>query len=234
MAIREQRVSARSARSLGLARAWHGATAITAIVALSIQFVVALFPNNSANSTWSPADVATRLLQFFSYFTTQSNLIVAVVCVVLVLRPHHDSLPWRVGRSAGLYAISVTFVVYGALLAPTFSFRGATGVANVGVHYLVPFLTVVGWFIFGPRGRIDLRSLAWSAIWPLGYMTYTLVHGRLSGWYPYPFINVNRLGLEIAVRNGAAIICFMVVIGGIFLIVDRVRTPRRAPTLPLN
>jgi hypothetical protein len=207
-------------RSIGTARLWHGTTASVALVAVAVQFVIALQPNSSANSTWSPSDVATRLTQFFSYFTIQSNLIVAAATVALAANPNCDSRVFRVVRMAGLYAITVTFVIYGALLAPGLS-SGATGITNICLHYVVPFLTVVGWLVFGPRRRLDVRSLAMSAIWPLAFVIYTLIHGHLSGWYPYPFVNVNRLGLAAVVRNGAGIVCLMLALGGAYVVADK-------------
>lgn len=209
-------------RRVRSARFWHTATAAFALVAVVIQFALAIPPVDSVNSTWSAGDVTTRLLRFFSYFTIQTNILVIVVSIALARNPARDSSLWRVGRLASLFGVTVTFVVYGALLSSGLDFSGATGVTNMVLHYVVPVLTVGGWLLFGPRPRIDARTLLLSALWPIGYMAYTLAHGYLTGWYPYPFINVNRLGYPEVLLRSVGIVALMVTVGTGFLVADRV------------
>lgn len=203
------------------ARLWHATTAAVAVVSVAIQFALALPPNDSVDSTWTPADVAFRIAQFFSYFTIHSNILVAAATMALVVNPAQNSRLWRVVRVAGLYGITVTFVVYGAVLGQGLSVSGAMGITNTCLHYVVPALTVGGWLLFGPRPRIDLRTLALSAIWPVAYMALTLAHGYLSGWYPYPFINVNRLGYPVVIGRGIGFVALMLAVGAGFWLADR-------------
>jgi hypothetical protein len=58
----------------------------------------------------------------------------------------------------------------------------------------VPVLAVTGWLIFGPRPRVTLRVVLLSLIWPAAWLGYTLVRGGLTGWYPYPFLNLQQRG----------------------------------------
>ena len=36
---------------------------------------------------------------------------------------------------------------------------------------------------------------------PLAYLAWTLLHGAVSGWYPYPFLDVSELGYPRALLN---------------------------------
>ena len=52
--------------------------------------------------------VLTRVLRFFSYFTVQSNILVALSVLPLLRYPAMDDRAWRVLRLDALMGISVT------------------------------------------------------------------------------------------------------------------------------
>ena len=48
------------------------------------------------------------------------------------------------------------------------------------------------WLGFGPHGGIDRAApLRWM-LYPLLYGAWTLAHGAVAGWYPYPFHETSR------------------------------------------
>ena len=57
-----------------------------------------------------------------------------------------------------------------------------------------------------PRPRIGWSTVALSLIWPAVWLAYTFVHGALSGWYPYPFLNVAKIGYPAALANTVAVL----------------------------
>src|SRR2546423_843986 len=65
---------------------------------------------------------------------------------------------------------------------------------NAVVHYVMPIGIVLGWLLFGPRPRIDLRVVGWALAWPVAWLGYTLVRGAIWHWYPYPFLDVPTHG----------------------------------------
>src|SRR4051812_9628024 len=58
------------------------------------------------------------LVNTFSYFTIQSNVLVLVTASILTVRPNIAGDGWRVLRLAALVGITVTGLVYAAVLAP--------------------------------------------------------------------------------------------------------------------
>jgi hypothetical protein len=58
----------------------------------------------------------------------------------------------------------------------------------------MPVVLVADWLLDPPRHRLP-RSvvLAWLA-YPLAWLGYTLVRGERESWYPYPFVDVTKLG----------------------------------------
>lgn len=177
-------------------RTWNLILALVVGATLIAQLVVLLSGGQDVNTTTAAAPVAlqTRLLRFFSYFTVQSNLLVLAAAVGLVIDPRRDGALWRVLRLDALLGIAVTGVVAATLLAGLVQHVGIGVWINIGFHQFSPVWTLVGWLLLGPRPRIDLRTVGWAFAWPVAWLAYTMAHGALTGWYPYPFLNADKLG----------------------------------------
>ena len=64
------------------------------------------------------------------------------------------------------------------------------------VHKLMPVVLVADWLIDPPRHRLPRWTvLAWLA-YPLAWLGYTFGRGERVDWYPYPFVDVSRLGYD--------------------------------------
>lgn len=135
------------------------------------------------------------VVNFFSYFTIESNLIAAGVLLVVGMGglwgvPRGERLDlWR--GAATLY-MATTGIVYSALLAGDDG--SLLGWVNVVLHYVMPVALVADWALDLPRWRIPFRrALAWIAF-PAAFIAYTLVRGAFADWYPYPFVDVAERG----------------------------------------
>jgi hypothetical protein len=180
-----------------VARVWHAVTAVVAVAALLLHVVLVVISGQGT----SPE----RLLRLAGYFTVQADVFVAAGCGLLALRPERDSVAWRVLRADALVAMVVTILVYVALLRPTLHLSGWEAVADAALHYVCPLMVITGWVLFGPRRRIDVQVVLLAVGWPLGWFAWTLLHGALSGFYPYPFVDVRSLGYGgVLLRAGLA------------------------------
>lgn len=213
-------------------RAWHLVTGLVSLASLLVQFVLIVKGVNVLvdDATGLPsANAATRVLRFFSYFTVQSNVIIIVTELMLARSPRRTGRWFDVARIAGLVGITVTFVVNLVALRPILDLRGLAAVTDAGFHIVAPVMAVVGWVAFGPRAAFAWRTLWTSLAWPAVYFVYSLVHGALTGWYPYPFVDVTQLGYAAALRNLAAVVVLLVAVGAIFVWLDH-RLPRPTPS----
>ncbi|HEX3815690.1 MAG TPA: Pr6Pr family membrane protein [Mycobacteriales bacterium] len=210
-----------------VARMWHLITALVAAAALVTQLVMVARGVDVLVVNGRIPPVSTRIIRFFSYFTVQSNILVAITATTLALRPDWDGRVWRVFRLAALFGILVTFVTYATLLAPLVDLHGVSALTNIGLHYVAPLMTVIGWVLFGPRPRIDENTLMLSLIWPVAYVLYSLAHGAASDWYPYPFVDVTKLGYGIALRNGLGLTVLLIGVGALFRYADHQMSKRR-------
>ena len=175
------------------ARLWHALTAVVTLGALALQLVLVLQGGRVLDET-EPVPLVDRLWRLVSYFTIQSNVLVAVATVLLARAPTRDGAAFRAVRLAGTVGITVTGVVHFTLLRPLLDLEGADYVADKLLHMVVPALAIIGWALFGPRPRVDRGAQVWSLAWPLAYLGYVLVVGAISGWYPYPFLDVDDKG----------------------------------------
>jgi hypothetical protein len=205
-----------------IARWWFGGIAVVVAIALIIQLVLIFTGGQDANSGANETGpVATRLVRLFSFFTIQSNLFVLGTSIALFLNIRRDGRVWRVLRMDALLGIIITGLVYETILAPLVHLEGWALVATIGFHYISPWATLIGWLVFGPRPRIGWGVMAAAFIWPLLWLVYTFVHGAVTGWYPYPFLDVNTIGFAASVRNSAVVLAIGIVIAAVLTLLDR-------------
>lgn len=204
------------------ARGWHLVTVLVIAVSLLVQLVLVIQGTDVLleDGTERPS-LAMRLVNFPSYFTVQSNILLGVGAAILAVRPGADGRAFRVVRIAGLVGIAVTGVVYVTLLRGEVNLDGLAVLTNIGFHYLSPLLGVIGWLLFGPWPRFSPRVLAVSLVWPVAWLAYTLVRGAVVDWYPYPFIDVTELGYGRTLLNSAGVTVLLLGVGWLFVTGDR-------------
>ncbi len=217
-------------------RGWFAANAAVAWFGLLAQFTLSaggFYPTTSTVLSQlgpgNPAGAAgalPRIIDFLSYFTIWSNIIVAVVLTVLARTPTRDTPLLRVLRLDALLMIVITGLVYAVVLAPTISLRGWEVLANAFIHILTPIVTVVVWVVAGPRGWIRWSTIATAMILPVVWLAYTLLRGAVIGAYPYPFIDVVRLGYGQVAVNIVGVAVLGIVLGSALLGIDRLLVRR--------
>ena len=195
------------------ARAVWLIVALAAAVGLAIDITLAITSPDDP-----PGDVGTSLVRLFSYFTVESNIFVLATTIPLVRNPHHDGHAWRVFRVMALLGITITALVYWIVLAPTS--HPQSMLSNICLHYISPIGSVGGWLLFGPWPRMTLRVLRRALVWPILWVVYTLIHGAVSGWYPYDFINVKVHGDAAVAVNVVAIFVLGIALLAIFQVID--------------
>ncbi len=69
-------------------RLWNGLLAGVIVVAVTVQLAMAV-RGGDGDAAFAAGDPSalTRVIRFFSYFTIQSNMLVLITCVWLVLDP---------------------------------------------------------------------------------------------------------------------------------------------------
>lgn len=174
------------------------------IAALALAGLFWQFEINAAKPGLS--GVGIRLWLMLRYFTNFANLLVAV------------SLGLRLGRmwqATATLSIGMVGLVYHFVLALPQPMPAPHWYPDFLLHRVVPVLTLVWWLIWGERG-LRLRDLLLWLLPPLVYGPYALIRGAATGIYPYPFLDLSRLGAgQVAVNLGGVLLGF--VLGGLAL-----------------
>lgn len=197
-------------------------------VALVIQIVLILTGGADANSGADTGRVSllVRFVRLFSYFTIDSNIAVMIVSFMLAADPWRSSRMWQVARLNALLAITITGIVFDVVLSRSVHLTGGALVATILLHYVSPWFTVLIWLVFGPRPGFTWRTIGGAFVLPVLWLVYTFVHGGITGWYPYPFLDVTRVGL------GPAVLASLLVLAiGLVLAVAFVLVAKRVPAL---
>lgn len=149
-------------------------------------------------------------VDFFGYFTNQSNLLGAAVLLVgavRLLRGVPPTTAWSVVRWTTTTCLVIVGVVYWTLLAPLQTPAGITSWTNLVVHGVGPAAVLVDWLAVRDRVAIPLRLLPVVLIYPLVWTAVALVRGATDGWVPYPFLDPAQgygvVGAWVAVIAGA-------------------------------
>ncbi|WP_415948327.1 Pr6Pr family membrane protein [Streptomyces sp. KLOTTS4A1] len=179
-------------------------------------------------------------LRVLSYFTIQTNILVAVVFALAARRAWKGDPPLPAWATTGtvLY-ISITGLVYHAILANASSgfsmtdetAAGLTGwreAANQLLHTATPLAAVADWLLLTRPGGLRPRHAALWLLYPLAYLAFCLLRGALmppgsEARYPYPFVDVDQHGYPAALRNAVILGLSFYALALTFLTLDRIR-----------
>jgi hypothetical protein len=140
-------------------------------------------------------------------------------------RPDRAGPVFAAFRLAGLIGITVTGVVYHTVLRELYELRGPAHVADLLLHTAAPVLTVVGWLLYGPRGRTTTRTAAHALLFPALWLVFTLVRGPIVDFYPYPFVDVTLRGYPAVLLNCLLVAALFLALALGARALDRVLSP---------
>ncbi len=178
---------------------------IVTLVGVLIQFVLML------QHTELPLIEA--VVRFFSYFTILSNLLVAVFFAMQILKKHqpdHFFLKPAAALSVTVYII-VVGLIYQVILSKLYFPKGLNLLADNIIHGVTPVATFIFWLVFESNRKVQFRSIVFFLLYPLLYLIYTLLRGSIVHFYPYPFVDVTKLGIQqVLINSFYVMILFLV------------------------
>ena len=199
-----------------MAKYYRIAAAAVAWFALVLQYTLTV--------TKPGAPFLEATVRYFSFFTILTNVLVALALTLPWLAPQS-----RAGqffdrpsvRTAILAYIIIVAVIYHYLLAKLWNPQGWQLLADTIEHVVTPALYVIDWVLFVPKGTLRWKSaIVWLG-YPLVYAAYSLIHGAVTGFYPYPFINVSNLGYDKVLINMAVLVLVFLGLGLALIGIDR-------------
>lgn len=199
-------------------RLFAGLIALTAWAALGIQFYATFGSSGSLSETiWI-------LLRFFTVIT---NLLVAIIMTAVAMDRRVS--PFVIGGLS--VAIGLVGMVYVTLLRGSVVLEGPALLADTLLHYVVPIAMALYWLSIAPKfGLRWHHPLLWS-LYPMTYFGYAVARGSVDGRYPYPFMDVTKLGAAQTVLNAFGLAAAFVIAGLLMVAFSRVVGRNRARPL---
>jgi carbon starvation protein CstA len=168
---------------------------VAIIAAIVGQLIVSL-------GVWAGVGTATNVVNFFSFFTIEANILAAVVLLIgagLLVRHRGDDPRWyTMLRACAVTYMVVTGIVYNTLLRGIELPQGQTlGWSNEVLHLIAPLYLLLDWIAAPGRTPLGAKRLLPVLVFPLVWTAYTLIRGPLvvdeirgnPFWYPYPFLS---------------------------------------------
>lgn len=179
---------------------------------LLLQFAISMQAYAAAGR-----DVFGALGMFFSYYTILTN-------IVLVLIYLSDLASWRwleVFRKLDVNGMMVANMVL-VMTFVHFFLRGLVPMSGLFLlcdrllHYVTPVIYIVWWLVTVRHGPLLIRRVPIMLAPTIVYFLYVLARGAWVREYPYPVLNVTRLGYGQVLLNA---VYLTIGLGALMLIV---------------
>ncbi|HSR78315.1 MAG TPA: Pr6Pr family membrane protein [Xanthobacteraceae bacterium] len=170
-------------------------------------------------STRSGPDLVAWTINYFSFFTTIGNILVALAMTLPWLAPRSRLAQWLLRPSVRTVIVAYIIVVglvYHLMLRNLYNPQGWRLACVIILHYVIPPLFIIDWLAFVQKRDLSWKILFGALALPVLYVAWTLVHGAVTGFYPYPFINVARFGYaQVLMTVGTMIAAFVCLVLGL-------------------
>ena len=169
-------------------------------------------------------------LYSFRMFTTLSNIAVAVFYLAYLIaelrRPAsaENSVKFRYCKFLITMSIMLTGLVAHLMLRGMFDQMDTIAKAGLTLlHYVVPIGTFLDWLIFDVKGKATWGMPLFAALFPVVYVAVSMIAAQFltgDGKYPYPFLNVDTLGVGAVVLNIVLLAVAFLAVGYLGVVVD--------------
>jgi hypothetical protein len=151
--------------------------------------------------------VPARMFAFFSYFTIEINLLIAIVLTIFLTQPQAEHFLNRPSiKSALVVYIIIVGVVYAVLLRNLWNPQRLRLLADRVLHDAIPVLYPLYWLVFLPKGSLRWSNSVTWLLYPVLFFFYSMVRGAVFGTYSYPFLNAAELGFARVSLNATVLL----------------------------
>jgi len=122
--------------------------------------------------------------------------------------------------------ITATFVIYAVLLNGLWKPEGMNLYVSIITHYIIPVAFIIDWILTERKGNRK-QSYKWSyaihwLLYPLCYLVYNQIYGKLTDLYLYPFLNYPKIGWSGLVIRVIILSVFFIIFGCIYIGINKI------------
>jgi hypothetical protein len=205
-----------------------GSLAFAALIALIAWLAFAAQTDVSIGRDLSRGLTVVDGIERMSSYLTNLTVLANAICFSCVAARATSPLG-RFFRKPPVVTAIVVYMVfvglaYNLLLRHLYTPSGYRALLTECLHSLLPFLSALYWLLFVPRFHPTLKKCLLWLIYPLCYLAVTLWRGSISDFYPYPFINVSKLGYPHVFFNSALLVFGFAILMAIFVTINHRRS----------
>jgi hypothetical protein len=183
-------------------------------VSLVGQFVL-IMQNRQAN-------VVETIIRFFSFFTILTNILVALYFTSRI--PMFNKICFQKIFNKGALTALTTFIVvvglvYQIILRNTWEPKGFQLIIDELLHSVIPLFVLIYWLLFADIADLKFKNSKNWLWFPVLYFVSVIIRGHFSNFYPYPFINVSKIGYFQILINFLIVSSFMLSVMGILILI---------------
>lgn len=101
--------------------------------------------------------------------------------------------------------ILIVGIIYNIILRFLWQPAGIQKLVDELLHSVIPLLFLLYWWFAADKRNLQWKQVFPWLIFPLVYLVYILTRGSFSGFYPYPFVNVDQIGIAKVILNSIGI-----------------------------
>ena len=161
------------------------------------------------------------IVRFFSFFTILTNTLIAVYFTCQFFTNQAASINKPGILTAITTYIIIVCLVYQIALRHVWQPQGLQRIVDELLHSIIPVLVILFWYLYESTKSINYSQILKWAIFPFIYLIFILGRGRLSNFYPYPFIDVANIGIAKVLTNSAVILVLFLMISAILLFIGK-------------
>lgn len=147
-------------------------------------------------------------IRFVSFFTILTNTLVSIYFTYQIFdrkRKTKNIFNQPGSLTAITIYITVVGLVYQVVLRHIWQPTGLQMIVDELLHTLIPTLVIIYWILYEQKPGLEWNKIPGFLLYPLFYLTFILLRGEFSGFYPYPFVNVLELGWPQTLINIVAL-----------------------------
>lgn len=178
--------------------------------ALILQYILILH-NSPDRSTLDTT------IRYFGFFTILTNTLTAVYFTAIAFGKNVKPAT----HTAVTVYLTTVFLVYQFLLRGLVELHAWDRLADELLHTLLPILTIIFWVMYQRSKPVSYGVIFLWTIYPLLYLAYTLAYGNSTNYYPYPFVNVSRFGMQQVLINSGLLVVGFLLMSALFLFIGK-------------
>lgn len=166
------------------------------------------------------------------FFTNQSNVLITLICLVFLIKYILYLIDYKKFKdnkffnSNVLYIIkyvftveiTITFLVFFGMLAPTMELQYLISFANISVHFLVPVFAIISFYTCDKEIKFKKFTFLYALIYPLLYCAFVLIltlfnvtFGSKDDFVPYFFLDYKKYGW-FSFNNGIGVFYWIIIL----------------------